>query len=107
MIRPQNRPSGLEAWNEPRPTIGMRRALTLSPRRPRSAGRSVSAATTETMPTRIAPTARLRMIEFGTISIPNMAMTNTLPLKSTARLAVAPEASIAASSCLPWPRSSR
>ena len=47
------------------------------------------------------------MIEFGTSSIPNMAMTNTLPLKSTARLAVAPEVSIAASSSLPRPRSSR
>ena len=87
--------------------MGMRRASTLSPRRPRSAGRSVSAATTETIPTRIAPVARLRMIELGTSSIPNMATTNTLPLKSTARLAVAPEASIAASSPPPLPRSSR
>ena len=41
------------------------------------------------------------MIEFGTSSIPNMATTKTLPLKSTARLAVAPDASIAASSSLP------
>ena len=53
------------------------------------------------------PTARLRMIEFGTSSIPNIATTKTLPANSTARLAVAPEASIAASSSLPWPRSSR
>ncbi len=35
------------------------------------------------------------MIEFGTSSIPNIATTKTVPLKSTARLAVAPEASIA------------
>ena len=47
------------------------------------------------------------MIEFGTSSIPSMATTKTLPLKKTALLAVAPEASIAASSLLPWPRSSR
>ena len=47
------------------------------------------------------------MIEFGTSSIPSMATTNTLPLKSTARLAVAPAVSIAASSCVPRSRSSR
>src|SRR6266498_836698 len=46
-------------------------------------------------PTRIAPAARLRMIVFGTISIPSIAITNALPLKSTARLAVAPAATIA------------
>ena len=39
-----------------------------SPSRLRTAGSSVSAATTETMPTRIAPVARLRMIVFGTSS---------------------------------------
>ena len=55
--------------------------VTLSPRSPRTAGSSVSAATTETIPTRIAPTARLRMIEFGTSSIPSIATTKTLPLK--------------------------
>ena len=47
------------------------------------------------------------MIEFGTSSIPNIAITKTLPLKSTARLAVAPDASIAASFALPRARSSR
>ena len=31
------------------------------------------------------------MIELGTSSIPNMAITNTVPLKTTARLAVSPE----------------
>ena len=61
-----------------------------SPSRLRTAGRSVSAATTETMPTRIAPVARLRMIVFGTSSRPVIARTNAAPLKSTARLAVAP-----------------
>ena len=76
-IAPQKRPSGLDASSDRRPTIGMRSALTLSPSSPSSAGRSVSAATTETIPTRIAPTARLRMIEFGTSSIPNIAITKT------------------------------
>ena len=96
----------------PEPPLGVRRldrpppdqrdaASTLSPRSPSTAGRSVSAATTETIPTRIAPTASMPMIEFGTSSIPNIATTKTLPLKSTARLAVAPDASIASSSCLP------
>ncbi len=47
------------------------------------------------------------MIEFGTSSIPNIATTKTVPLKSTARLAVAPAASIAPSSSCPLPRSSR
>jgi hypothetical protein len=47
------------------------------------------------------------MIEFGTSSIPNIAMTKTLPEKSTARLAVAPAASIASSSPFARPRSSR
>ena len=41
------------------------------------------------------------MIEFGTSSIPNIATTKTVPLKRTARLAVAPAASIAASSLSP------
>ena len=41
------------------------------------------------------------MIEFGTSSIPNIATTNTVPLNSTARLAVAPDASIAPSSSRP------
>ena len=35
------------------------------------------------------------MIELGTINIPNIAITKAVPLKSTARLAVAPEAEIA------------
>ena len=41
------------------------------------------------------------MIEFGTSSIPNIATTNTVPQKRTARLAVAPEAAIAPCSLLP------
>ena len=72
-----------------------------------SAGSSVSAAATETMPTRIAPSARLRMIEVGTMNMPSSAITNVLPLKSTARLAVAPVRAIASSLASPCPRSSR
>ena len=106
-IAPQKRPSGLEASSRRRPTIGRRSASTRSPRSPSSAGSNVSAASTETMPTRIAPAARLRMIEFGTRNIPNIAITKTLPLKSTARLAVAPAVSIAACFSVSRPRSSR
>ena len=95
--RPRSAPPGSPARASGGRRYGIRSAFTRSPSRPSSAGSSVSAATTETIPTRIAPTARLRMIEFGTSSIPNIATTKTVPLKSTARLAVAPEASIASS----------
>ena len=47
------------------------------------------------------------MIEVWTSSIPNIATTNVLPLNSTARLALAPVRSIAASVSWPRPRSSR
>ena len=106
-IAPQNLLSELADSSVRRPTIGIRSRFTPSPSRPSTAGSSVSAATTETIPTRIAPTASERMIEFGTSSIPNIATTNTVPLNSTARLAVAPDASIAASSSRPCARSSR
>ena len=49
------------------------------------------------MPTRIAPVARLRKIVLGTSSSPNIARTKASPLKSTARLAVAPATAIASS----------
>ena len=107
MIAPQNRPSGFSASYDFLPTNGMRSAFTRSPRRPRSAGSSVVAAATETIPTRIAPTARLRMIELGTRSIPNMATTNAVPLKTTARFAVPPDAVIASVFSSPFARSSR
>jgi hypothetical protein len=73
--------------SDERPTNGRRSELTRSPRSPSSAGRSVSAATTETTPTRIAPSARLRITLLGTINIPHIATTNAVPLTSTARLA--------------------
>ena len=85
----------------------MRSAFTRSPRRLRIAGSSVRAATTETIPTRIAPAARLRMMLLWTSRRPTIASTKALPLKSTARLAVAPVASIAATFSRPRPRSSR
>ena len=84
-----------------RPTNGTRSAFTRSPSSPSSAGSSVSAASTETMPTAIAPTARLFITFEGTSSIPISAITNIEPLKSTARLAVAPAAAIASSSTRP------
>ena len=67
----------------------------------------MSAATTVTMPTRIAPVARLRRIVSGTSTIPTIARTNAEPLKSTARLAVDPTVAIASSFSCPWRRSSR
>jgi len=82
-------------------------AMTWSPSFPSSAGSSVSAASTDTIPTVIAPTARLFITFEGTSSIPVSAITKTEPLKSTARLEVAPAAAIAASSSRPATRSSR
>ena len=77
-----------------------------SPSSPSRAGRRVSAPTTLTTPTRMAPVARLRMIVLGTISRPSMASTKALPLKSTARLAV-PAREIASRRAAPRARSSR
>jgi hypothetical protein len=62
---------------------------------------------TETIPTLIAPTARLFITFEGTSSIPLSAITNTVPLKRTARLAVAPDIPIASGSGRPRARSSR
>ena len=90
-----------------RPTHGTRSRLTLSPSSPSSAGSRVSAASTETMPTAIAPTARLFITFEGTSSIPLSAITNIEPLNSTARLAVAPATAIASSSDRRPLRSSR
>ena len=106
-MRRQKRPSAASARPRFRPRIGTRRALTRSPATLSSAGSRVSAAATETIPTRIAPSARLRMIEVGTMNIPISATTKVLPLKSTARLAVAPACAIASSFARPRPRSSR
>src|SRR5262245_7294990 len=103
-MAPQKRPSPpLPMF---RPTNGTRSESTRSPSFPSNAGSSVSAASTETMPTLIAPTARLFITFEGTSSIPVSAITKTDPLKSTARLEVAPAAAIAASSPCPPTRSS-
>ena len=71
------------------------------------AGSSVSAAITETIPTRIAPAARERKIVLGTSRSPSIASTKAIPLNSTARLAVAPAVAIESSFSRPWSRSSR
>ncbi len=47
------------------------------------------------------------MIELGTRSIPNIATTNAVPLKTTARFAVPPDAAIASVFSSPFARSSR
>jgi len=90
-----------------RPSSGTRSESTRSPSSEITAGTSVSAATTETIPTRIAPAARLRMMLSGTSSIPTSAITNAVPLKRTARLAVPPAAAIASIFSRPRARSSR
>ena len=71
------------------PTTGNGSEFTRSPRRCSSAGRRVRAAATETIPTITAPAAMLRRMFVGTKNMPKRAITNVLPLKSTARLAVA------------------
>ncbi len=103
----QKRPSEPALLIARRPITGMRPALTRSPSRLSTAGSSVNAATTETMPTRIAPSARLRRIVSGTRSIPHIASTKAMPLNRTARLAVAPEATMASIFSCPRTRSSR
>jgi hypothetical protein len=80
---------------------GRRSAFTRSPSSDRIAGRSVDAAATAIKPTRIAPAARLRRIVSGTSSIPVNAITNAVPLKRTARLAVRPVAAIASTFSTP------
>jgi hypothetical protein len=89
------------------PTIGSRRAFTLSPMMARMAGSRVRAAATETTPTMMAPAARLRMMFVGTRNIPSNATTKVLPLNSTARPAVALLLRIASSVAKPRLRSSR
>jgi hypothetical protein len=106
-IAPQKRLSWASSFSISRATNGRRRRLIRSPSRLSTAGRRVRAATTETIPTRIAPVARLRMIVFCTSRSPTIASTKALPLKRTARLAVAPVAAIASSFERPRERSSR
>jgi hypothetical protein len=81
--------------------------LIRSPSRPRNAGSSVIEPAIAAIVTRMAPPARLRKIDTGTISIPSSASTTVRPLKNTARLAVAPERRIASSFSNPFFRSSR
>ena len=71
------------------------------------AGSRVSAAATDTTPTITAPAARLRRTLVGTRNRPSSAITNVVPLKSTARLAVAPVIAMAAFFSSPLARSSR
>ena len=97
---------GLSAgWS--RPTIGSRRALTRSPSSDSRAGSRVMAAAIVTMPTMIAPSARLRRIVSGTRSRPSRATTNELPENRTALLLVPPVAMIASILSRPACRSSR
>ena len=92
---------------ECRPTNGSRSASTRSPSSESTAGSSVVAAATAVIPTSTAPAARLRRIVSGTSSIPVSAITNAVPLKKTARLALRPVAAIASILSAPRARSSR
>ena len=78
-----------------------------SPSSDSTAGSSVRAAATADSTTRIAPVAREMKIVVGTISMPTSATTTVMPLNSTARLAVEPARSMAASFSRPSRRSSR
>ena len=93
----QMRPSVASARPRLAPTIGIRSELIRSPMRLSTAGSRVSAAATDTTPTITAPAARLRRTLVGTRNSPSRAMTKVVPLKSTARLAVAPVMAMAAS----------
>ncbi len=73
-----------------RPSSGTRRRSRRSPRTASTAGSSVSAASTETRTTAIAPAAIERKIVWGTRNMPTSASTTVAPENSTARLAVAP-----------------
>ena len=55
----------------------------------------------------MAPAASARKIVVGMMNIPSSASTTVMPLKNTARLAVAPAAPIASSFSKPFFRSSR
>src|SRR5438876_320937 len=96
-IPDQTRPSS-PAESTTRPRNGTRSAFTLSPRSPRSAGTSVSAAKTETSPTVSAPTPRLRRTESGTRSSPHIASTKASPLEVVVRAAVASHRHVEAAS---------
>ncbi len=94
--RSQNPPFGSYELST-RARLDSRGQLILSPSRLRIAGRRVIEAAIAHSVTRIAPPARLRKIETGTISMPRSASTTVSPLKNTARLAVPPERRIASS----------
>ena len=77
-----------------------------SPMALRIAGRRVRAAKSETITASTAPSAMLRKKSIGTMNIAIRARTTVMPLNSTARLAVAPAAVIAATVSSPRRRSS-
>ena len=78
-----------------------------SPSSARIAGSSVIEAASAARVTRIAPAGEARKIVVGMMNIPSSASTTVMPLKNTARFAVAPAAPIASSLSNPFFRSSR
>ena len=81
--------------------------LTLSPIRPKIAGRRVIAAATAARTTKIAPAPiDIKMLN-GIKTMPINASTTVMPLNATAREAVAPAYEMASIFSNPRPRSSR
>ena len=72
-----------------------------------SAGSNVSEVSSVVKTTSIAPTPMLMVRSMGTTTMPSMASTTVIPLKKTARLALAPEAAMASIFSRPRARSSR
>jgi len=78
-----------------------------SPTLDKIAGSNVMEAAMDTSVTKMAPAASERKIVVGMMNIPRRASTTVIPLKNTARLAVAPAAAMASIFSKPFFRSSR
>ena len=87
--------------------IGAFTALTRSPMMPIIAGRSVRLVNTATNTTRMDPTPNAWNTRSGINSMPSNAKTTVIPLKTTARPAVAQALATASVSDNPFARSSR
>ena len=79
----------------------------MSPSRLSTAGSSVRVAATAAMTTRIAPGPTLKKAVNGMSSMLRGAITTTVPLTKTARVAVPPATVVASIFSRPWRRSSR
>ena len=101
------KPPGTSCGVSRRARFDRRGQLIRSPSFARIAGSSVIDEMIETNVTKMAPAASARKIVVGMMNIPSSARTTVMPLKKTARFAVAPAAPIASSFSKPFFRSSR